>query len=376
MTVGRFLSAAVLAASTCVTIAQTRGEAPAIDPSLYQELRYRVIGPFRASRTVGAVGIPTQPNVFFMGVNNGGVWKTDDYGRTWTADLRPRRPRARSAISPCRPPIPTSSTSAAARASIAPTSASATASSSPPTAAPRGSTSASPTSSRSAASSSTRPTPTSCSSPAWAIPTGPTRSAACSARTDGGRTWEKVLYVDHNTGANQVEFDAADPTTLYASLWEHREGPWENASFSGPNSGLYKSIDGGTTWRRLAGGLPTPGQGVGRINFGVAPSDPQRLYAMVLAREGRGVYRSDDGGESWTLVSTRPAPGRRHPRAPAEPGRGVRRPTSRRTDPRTAAAPGPRSRARRAATTTSASGSTRCSPTSCCSRPTRARSSP
>jgi photosystem II stability/assembly factor-like uncharacterized protein len=90
---------------------------------------------------------------------------------------------------------------------------------------------------------------------------------------------------------------------VFADLWEHREGPWENAAFSGPNSGLYKSTDGGDTWRRLTSGLPGAEQGLGRIGFGIAPSDPSRMYATVDAREGGGVYRSDDAGESWMRIS-------------------------------------------------------------------------
>jgi photosystem II stability/assembly factor-like uncharacterized protein len=121
---------------------------------------------------------------------------------------------------------------------------------------------------------------------------------------DGGKTWEKVLYINHNTGAIQVEFDPKNPDILYADMWEHREGPWENASFTGTNSGLYKSTDQGKTWRKLAEGLPTGQQGLGRIGFCIAPSDPNRLYATVDAREGSGLYRSDDGGEHWKRVST------------------------------------------------------------------------
>ena len=83
----------LLAALLCVTALTAQGTAPQIDTSTYQDLRYRLIGPFRASRTVAGVGIPTQPNVFFAGVHTGGVWKTDDYGRTWTPDLRQRADR-------------------------------------------------------------------------------------------------------------------------------------------------------------------------------------------------------------------------------------------------------------------------------------------
>jgi hypothetical protein len=96
---------------------------------------------------------------------------------------------------------------------------------------------------------------------------------------DGGASWERVLYINHNTGAIQVEFDPTNPEILFADLWEHREGPWENASFSGINSGLHKSTDGGTTWRKLTAGLPTAAQGLGRIGIGISSSNPKRIFA-------------------------------------------------------------------------------------------------
>ena len=92
-------------------------------------------------------------------------------------------------------------------------------------------------------------------------PYGPNAERGIFRTTNGGATWEKVLYVDENTGGVQVELDPKNPNIVYGSLWEHREGPWENASFSGPNSGLYKSTDGGTTWRQLKGGLPSGARG-------------------------------------------------------------------------------------------------------------------
>jgi photosystem II stability/assembly factor-like uncharacterized protein len=123
--------------------------------------------------------------------------------------------------------------------------------------------------------------------------------------------------VDHNTGASTVELDPSDPRTLFAGLWEHREGPWENGSFSGPGTGLYKSTDGGSTWRRLTHGLPTDNWGP--LFIGMAPSDPKRVYVTVSARGGGGLFRTDDGGETWSQVSADPRLGgdvRVHPRNP------------------------------------------------------------
>ena len=268
---------------------------------MYQHLRYRLIGPFRASRTVGAVGIPTQPSVFFVGVNNGGVWKTDDYGRTWNPifDEAPTGSVGDIAVSPSHPNviyvgtgeglhrpdlgigdgifkstnggnswqhIGLSNIQQVGRLVVHP--------SNPDIVLVAG----------------------------LGHPYGPNEERGVFRTVDGGKTWEKVLYLDHNTGAIQVELDPSDPQTVYASLWEHRIAPWENGQFSGPNSGLYKSTDGGTTWQKLSE-LSTESN-LGRVGVGIAPSDSQRLYASGGARESRSFYRSDDGGENWMVVST------------------------------------------------------------------------
>ncbi len=294
--------AAVLITSTGL-LAHTQDGGSAANPSLYQGLRYRLIGPFRASRTVGAAGIPTQPNVFFMGVNNGGVWKTDDYGRTWNPifDDQPTGSIGDLAVSPSNPDVIYVGTGEGlhrpdlgvgdgifksadggrtwahvglpdvqqvARLVIHPTD------------------------------------PAVVFVAGMGHPYGPNEERGIFRTTDGGRTWGKVLYIDRNTGGLQVEFDPVDPRTVYASMWAHREGPWENASFSGPNSGLFKSTDGGSTWARLSGGLPAAGPGGWKAFFDVSRSNPNRLYALVSAGAGSGVYRTDDGGGTWTRVST------------------------------------------------------------------------
>ncbi|TAG59180.1 MAG: glycoside hydrolase, partial [Runella slithyformis] len=104
---------------------------------------------------------------------------------------------------------------------------------------------------------------------------------------------------NENTGAVQVMLDPKDPNTVYAVLWAARQGPWENGAWQGPESGLYKSTDGGSVWKKLSQGLPTFEQGLGRIGLGIAPSDPNRLYATVDAGQNGGIYRSDDAGASW-----------------------------------------------------------------------------
>jgi photosystem II stability/assembly factor-like uncharacterized protein len=308
---------ALLVATLCITALGAQQVPPRNDPSAYQELRYRLIGPFRASRTAAGVGIPTQPSVFFAGVHTGGVWKTDDYGRTWRPifDSAPTGSIGDIGVSWSNPEILYVGTGEGlhrpdlgvgdgifkstdggkswkhvglpdvqqvGRLVVHPTN------------------------------------PNIVFVAGLGHPYGPNTERGIFRTTDGGASWEKVLYLDENTGAIQVEFDPTNPSVVYGALWEHREGPWENASFSGKNNGLYKSTDGGTTWRQLQGGLPT---GAGRICLGIGTSDPNRLYAAVMGqgRGAEGFYRSNDGGETWTLVSTDARLGldvRVHPRNP------------------------------------------------------------
>ena len=302
MTIRFLVLTGAIVAGASVAAAHGQGQAPAIDPSLYHELRYRVIGPHRASRTVGAVGIPTQPGVFFMGVNNGGVWKTDDYGRTWTPifDEAPTGSVGDIAVSPSHPNVlyvgsgeglhrpdlgvgdgvfkSTNGGKTWQQVGL-------------PDVQQVGRLVVHPTD------------PDIVFVAGMGHPYGPNEERGVFRMTNGGKSWDRVFYVDHNTGASQVEFDPVDPRTLYAALWEHREGPWENGSFSGTNTGLYKSTDGGTTWRRLSQGLPQVERGERQIFFDIARSNPKRLYVLVGGRSTAGVYRSEDGGETWARVS-------------------------------------------------------------------------
>ncbi len=281
--------------------AQTPQNAPAIDRSMYQGLQYRLIGPFRASRTVGAVGVPSQPNVFYVGVVDGGVWKTDDYGRTWKPifDNESTGSVGDVAVSPSDPNVLYVGTGEGMHR--------------PDLSVGDGvfkSTDGGRTWQHVGLSDVQQiariivdpKDPDVVFVAGMGHPYGPNEQRGVFRSRDGGRTWEKVLYVDQNTGAHQVELDFRNRRTLYASLWDHREGPWENGAFAGPNSGLYKSTDGGSSWQKLGGGLPQ--DAVGRIDFGLSPSDSHRIYASVSARRGRGLYRSDDAGKSWTLMTT------------------------------------------------------------------------
>ena len=274
-----------------------------IDPSFYQDLEYRMIGPFRGGRTVGAVGVPSQPNVFFIGVNNGGVWKTDDYGRTWNPifDDAPTGSVGDLAVSPSDPNIIYVGTGEGLHR--------------PDLAvgdgifkSTNGGTSWEHIGLEDVQQVSrviVHPTnPDIVYVAGLGHPYGANEMRGIFKSVDGGKTWKKTLYLNPTTGSTQIEMDPNDANILFAAMWEHLEGPWENAKFSGPNSGLYKSTDGGETWRQLVNGLPGAEEGLGRIGVALSASNSKRLYATVDAREKGGVYTSADGGESWNLVTT------------------------------------------------------------------------
>jgi photosystem II stability/assembly factor-like uncharacterized protein len=279
------------------------GLAQQFDPSLYQEIRWRCIGPFRAGRTVGATGVPGQPNLFYIGVNNGGVWKTNDYGHTWKPifDDQPTGSIGDLAVAPSNPDIiyvgsgeglqrPDLSTGDGLYKST------------------DGGKSWRNMGLRDGQQiGSIIVDPRDANRLFVAVlghPYGPNQERGVYRSTNGGQSWQKVLYRDENTGAIQLEFDPNNPQIVYADLWAGRQGPWENGAWQGPESGLFKSTDGGETWKRLTGGLPTFAQGLGRIGFGISRSRPNTIYATVdAAPKFGGVYRSDDAGESWRLIN-------------------------------------------------------------------------
>ena len=275
--------------------------------SLFTGLHWRSIGPFRGGRTVGATGVPGHPNTFFIGVNNGGVWKTDDAGRTWM------------------PVFDAESTGSIGAVAVAP---------SDPNTIYVGSGEGLQRPDLSVGDGIYKSTdggatwahlglrdgqqipavivdphdPNRVFAAVLGHPYGPNPERGVFRSMDGGRSWEKVLYKDENTGAFDVVFNPSNPQTLFAVLWSGRQAPWEiGGSFvlSGGN-GLYKSTDGGTTWRQITAGLPGAAQGLGRIGLGVSPSEPARMYAVVGADSGGGLYRSDDGGEHWQLRNPDP----------------------------------------------------------------------
>src|SRR5579883_2361508 len=134
-------------------------------------------------------------------------------------------------------------------------------------------------------------------------PYGPNTERGVYRSVDGGATWQRVLGSDADTGAATVVIDPANPQTVYAALWASRNPPWRLRDILQiwNKGGLYKSTDGGTTWTQLKAGLPA---GAGRIGLAIAPSDSNRVYAWVNDAAGCGIYRSENAGASWTKTNT------------------------------------------------------------------------
>jgi photosystem II stability/assembly factor-like uncharacterized protein len=277
-----------------------------VPENTYQELHWRMIGPFRGGRTRAATGVPSQPNVFYIAQVNGGVWKSDDYGRIWTPifDHESTQSIGSIAVAPSNPNIIYVASGEGLHR--------------PDLSVGNGiykSTDAGKTWTHLGLRDGFQ-------IPALAIdprdpnrvfaavlghPYGPNEERGLYRSTNGGQTWQKVISKDENTGASDVEIDPSNPDVIYASMWEAREGPWEdNNEFNGTGGGLFKSTDGGATWLPLSNGLP---KDLSQIYIAIAPTNPRRLYATVAMSSGKlAFYRSDDAGESWFKATDDPRP--------------------------------------------------------------------
>ena len=262
-------------------------------------MHWRMIGPFRGGRTRAVAGVPDQPNVFYVGVVNGGVWKTTDFGRTWNPifDDQPTGSIGALAVAPSDPNIiyvgsgeglhrPDLSVGDGIYRS---------------TDAGKTWTHLGLRDGQQIPQLAVDPRdPNKLFVAVLGHPYGPNPERGIFRSTDGGKTFEKVLYKDENTGGNDVQLDPTNPKVVYACLWEAREGPWENGEWQGTNGGIFKSTDGGTTWRKLTNGLPN---GLVQADVAIAPTNPNRLYATVATNHDKDIYvnwfRSDDGGENW-----------------------------------------------------------------------------
>jgi photosystem II stability/assembly factor-like uncharacterized protein len=279
---------------------------PTFDQKLFREMRWRLIGPFRGGRTVAISGVAHQPNVFYMAAVNGGVWKTTDFGNTWNPifDDQPTGSVGALAVAPSDPNvIYVGSGEGLQRPDLATGDGVYKSTDGGKTWTHLGLRDAQ----QIAAIVVDAKDPNRLFVAALGHPYGPNAERGVFRSTDGGQTFQKVLYKDENTGAADLAFDPSNPQTIYATLWAARVAPWEirsGASFVTAGSGVFKSTDGGTNWSPMTKGLPGADEGVSRIGIAVAPSEPRRIYASVEANKNGGVYVSHDAGETWKLVNS------------------------------------------------------------------------
>jgi photosystem II stability/assembly factor-like uncharacterized protein len=292
----------------CVTlalaIAPIRAQAQNVSASLYSSMHWRFVGPMRGGRTVAIDGVANQPNVFYIAAVNGGIWKTQDAGRTWMPifDREPTGSIGALAVAPSNPQIVYAGSGEGLQR--------------PDLAIGNGvykSTDGGATwthlglrDGQEIASMAVDPTdPSRLFVAVLGHPYGPNSERGIYRSIDGGATFQRVLYVNENVGGFDVVLDPNDPKVVYATLWAARQAPWEiGASFEMPGSGIFKSTDGGTTWNQLTSGLPAR---IGRAEVVVAPSSSQIVYAYADV-EAKGddagaLYRSDDAGAHFARVN-------------------------------------------------------------------------
>ncbi len=282
-------------ARTAAAVAQA-----AYDSTLFSGMRWRNIGPFRGGRADAVTGVRGRPRTYYFGATGGGVWKTEDAGETWhnisdgsfhTASV------GAIAVAPSDPNViyvgmgehpPRGVAMSHGDGVYRSTDGGATW------------THVGLEATRLISRIRVDPRdPDVVYVAAQGAAFGPTKDRGIYRSKDGGKTWQQVLFVSDTAGAADLSMDPTNPRILYAAFWDYMRYPWEIRS-GGPGSGIWKSTDGGDTWKKIDEGLP---QLMGKIGVDVSAADPERVYAIVEADPGGGLFRSDDGGKHWRLMS-------------------------------------------------------------------------
>jgi photosystem II stability/assembly factor-like uncharacterized protein len=327
MVLQRRLAFALIALASLATFSVTRTAAQSGDPA--SAMHWRQIGPTRAGRARAVAGVASQPNVSYIGFDNGGVWRSTDYGSNWTPifDRQSTGSIGAIAVAPSDPNvIYVGSGAGIIRPDLATGDGVYKSTDAGKTWAHLGLFN----SQMIAAMDVDRRDPNRFFVAVLGHPYGPNSERGVFRSTDGGKSFQKVLYKDEYTSANDVLIDPSDPNTVYASLWIQQQSYIEGGAFGGGGGGIFKSTDGGTTWRQLTQGLPE----IVQANLAISQSNPKVLYAMVAAtgsvnapppvaegatppaaggrggRGGRGggaantigILKSVDGGEHWFLA--------------------------------------------------------------------------
>jgi photosystem II stability/assembly factor-like uncharacterized protein len=286
------------------TAATTRQSAPmmaSVDSNLFRGLSYRLVGPSRGGRVTPVTGVPSRPATFYMGVASGGVFRTTNNGATWVPITDGKVPVGSTgdiAVSLSDPNtiyIGTGSDGVRSNVSTG-----------------RGVYKSTDNGETwqfaglydAGQIGAVRIHPTDPNT-VWVAAYGdvfkPNTERGVFKTTDGGRTWKKTLYMNDSTGAMDVELHPTNPNVVYAWMNRIERKPWTIISGS-REGGFFKSTDGGETFQHIVGGLPN--ELVGKGNLAVTAANPNRIYALVEALPGGGLYRSDDTGQSWTLVNS------------------------------------------------------------------------
>jgi len=324
-----------LALFTRPAAAQAAARSADPDTVLYADMQWREIGPTRAGRTRALDGVPGHPDILYVGYDNGGVWRSTDYGSNWVPlfDHEPVSSIGAIAVAPSNPSIIYVGTGAGIIRPDLSTGDGVYKS----TDAGKTWTHLGLRDSQMIADIVVDPTnPDRLFVAVLGHPYGPNEQRGIFRSTDGGKTFQKVLYRDEYTSGNDVMLDPSNPQVVYATLWQQQQSFRESYEFGGSGNGVFKSTDGGTTWHPLTSGLPS----VIEANLAAAPSDPDVLYAMVAGtpeaghgegpgRDGGttgivGFYKSTDAGEHWTAVDVPEGPvGAATPHVDARPLRRI-----------------------------------------------------
>jgi photosystem II stability/assembly factor-like uncharacterized protein len=275
-------------------------DGPKYNPAFWSGMRYRMIGPERGGRVTTVTGVPSQPYTFYMGSTGGGVWKTTDAGHTWTNVSDGQIPLGSmgaievSLSNPNMIYAGTGSSKIRSNVSIG-----------------RGmykSTDAGKTWSfiglRDVGQIATVRVHATNPDIVYVAATGnpfiANKERGVYRSTDGGKTWKNVLFISDTCGAADLELQPGNPNVIFASMWHGQRKPWTIIS-GAREGGIYKSTDGGEKWTKLANGLPS--ELFGRSNVAISASSPNRIYALIEAKPGSGLYRSEDAGATWSLIN-------------------------------------------------------------------------
>ncbi|MCK5575713.1 MAG: hypothetical protein KAI28_07840, partial [Sphingomonadales bacterium] len=296
----RLLTTTALVAGT---IAPSHSALAEIDKDFFKAIEFRNLGPFRGGRSTAIAGVEGDALTYYFGATGGGVWKTTNGGHSW-ANVSDKDFGLGSigaiGVAPSDPNVVFVGTGTADVRGVSSSHGDGIYKS---TDGGKSWTNVGLPNSRQIAAIEISPTdPDTIFVGVQGSSWGDSDERGVYKSTDGGNSWRKVLYVNNATGATDLKIDATNPRVLYASMWDHQRTPFEIRSGGGEGgSGIYKSVDGGESWKKLEKGLP---DFVGKIGVAPSPANPDRVFAIVEADDDKGgLYRSDDAGESWKLIS-------------------------------------------------------------------------